>query len=170
MFHHILLATDLSDVAEEAFGLATALARAHAARLTLLHVYVVSAATCPTGFEVEAERTWPGVLRARERLDRLVTGLRATGLQAQAVVRFGEAAQRIAEVAGELGVDLVVTGTHGRRGLARLWYGSIAAEVLRRCCAPVLAVPGRTNVIGLRSYRARRRGVEPAGPGARTSS
>lgn len=154
MFQHILLATDFSETSEGAFGIATALARAHAARLTVLYVYEVSAQTLAGTPDAEAERTWPGPIRVREQLDCLVTGLRATGLRTEGLIRLGVASRRIAEVARTERVDLVVTGTHGRSGLARLWYGSVAEQVLRRSGAPVLAVPmGSTNVIGIRSGR-----------------
>ncbi len=150
MFQHILLATDLSETSENAFHLATDLARAQAARLTLLYVYEVSAHTMDGTFESEAERTWPGPVRIRGELDALATGLRATGLRTDAVIRFGDAAQRIAEVAREERVDLIVTGTHGRTGFRRLWHGSVAEHVLRRACAPVLTVPvGSANVIAI---------------------
>ena len=161
MFQHILLATDLSDASEHAFCTATALARALAARLTVLHVYEVSAGTLGCTPDAEAERTWPGAIRIRELLDGLVTGLRATGLRAEGVIRFGSAARRIAEVARERNVDLVVTGTRGRTGVARFWYGSVAEQVLRRSSAPVLTVPMRSrNVIGMEL----RRGTERPRP------
>ena len=154
MFQHILLATDFSEASEGAFRIATALARAHAARLTVLYVYEVSAQTLVGTPEEEAERTWPGPIRVRELLDCLVTGLRATGLRTDGVIRFGRASRLIAEVARTERVDMVVTGTHGRSGLARLWHGSVAEEVLRRSGAPVLAVPmGSNNVTGIRSGR-----------------
>jgi len=152
VFDHILLATDLSEVSEGAFRIASALARAHASRLTLLYVYEVSAHTLAGMPDAEAERTWPGPIRVRGELDAIATGLRATGVRADAVIRFGDAARRIAEVAREERVDLVVTGTHGRSGLARLWYGSVAEQVLRSCGMPVLAVPTSSAiVIGIRA-------------------
>ena len=44
----------------------------------------------------------------------------------------------IVDYAQRHGIDLVVMGTHGRRGLARLLLGSVAEEVLRHCACPVL--------------------------------
>ena len=167
MFEHILLATDLSETSEGASRIATALARAHASRLTLLHVYEVSAHTLAGMPDAEAERTWPGPIRVRGELDAIATGLRATGIRADVVFRFGDPAQRIAEVAREEGVDLVVTGTHRRTGLRRLWYGSVTEEVLRHSGVPVLAVPVRSaNVIaiGPRRRRLRRRSAPSLAP------
>jgi nucleotide-binding universal stress UspA family protein len=162
VFEHILLATDLSESSEGAFRIATVLAREHSTRLTLLYVYEVSARTLAGISEAEAARTWPGPVRARSELDAVVAGLRATGLRADGVVRFGVVApggvaRRIAEVASEERVDLVVTGTAGRSGLARLWYGSVAEQVLRSSSTPVLAVPMLSaRVIGFASRPPRR--------------
>jgi nucleotide-binding universal stress UspA family protein len=171
MFQHILLVTDLSAVSEHAFEVATALARVQAARLSVLHVYVVSPETLASAPDEESECTWPGVVRARQILERLVAGLRATGLRADGIVRIGDATTRILEVARERDFDLVVTGTHGRKGLARLWKGSVAEEVLRGSGTPVLVVPTDADqVIAVPSCGANarsrvpgpRRGPEPA--------
>jgi nucleotide-binding universal stress UspA family protein len=168
-FQHILLATDLSDASESAFGVATALARGSAARLSILHVYEVSARTLACASPAVAERTWPGPIRVRNELDRIVTGLRATGIRAEGMIRFGAPAHWIAEVARQRSVDLVVTGTHGRRGLARLWYGSVAEQVLRRSRTPVLIVPiadARVFAISSRrrAQRFARRLIRSSGP------
>jgi nucleotide-binding universal stress UspA family protein len=148
VFHRILLATDFSKASERALTVAAGLAHASAARLTLLYVYNVSLAGTPAE---EAERTWPGAIQVREHLDRMVTNLRSAGLHVDGVVRFGVAPVEIAELALQKRVDLVVTGTHGRKGLARVWYGSVAAQVVRRSSAAVLVVPtDGTNVVAIR--------------------
>jgi nucleotide-binding universal stress UspA family protein len=61
-----------------------------------------------------------------------------------AVVRAEAPGQGIARYAAEHGVDLVVMGSHGRRGLERLFLGSTAEEVLRAAAGAVLVV--RTNL------------------------
>ncbi len=168
-FEHILLATDLSDASESAFGVAAALARGSAARLSILFVYEASARTLALASPAVAERTWPGPIRVRNELDRIVTGLCATGIRAEGMIRFGAPAHWIAEVARQRSVDLIVTGTHGRKGLARLWYGSVAEQVLRRSRTPVLTVPmtdGRVIAISSRrrARRLARRLIRPSGP------
>jgi nucleotide-binding universal stress UspA family protein len=55
-------------------------------------------------------------------------------------VRVGAAASEIVALAAELGAELIVVGTHGRRGLARLALGSVAEHVLRRATCPVLVL------------------------------
>jgi nucleotide-binding universal stress UspA family protein len=52
----------------------------------------------------------------------------------------GDARDAILQAAGDLRADLIVIGTHGRRGLSRVLLGSVAEDVLRRAPCPVLAV------------------------------
>ena len=59
---------------------------------------------------------------------------------------YGEApTDGILRYARHVGADLVVVGTHGRRGLGHLLVGSVAAETLRRSAVPVLVVPERAG-------------------------
>jgi nucleotide-binding universal stress UspA family protein len=158
VFQHILLATDFSEASERAVELAAGLGRALRARVTVLHVYPSASATPPQ--LAAAARAWPGAIRAQARIDRTVDRVRARGVEADGMLRFGLLPERIVEVALELAADLIVVGTHGRKGLARMWYGSFAEEVLRESHIPVLAavphdraddVPyARDNVIELR--------------------
>lgn len=55
-------------------------------------------------------------------------------------VRLDAPAEQIAELAFDLEADLVVVGTHGRRGLSRMTMGSVAEAVVRRAPCPVLVV------------------------------
>ncbi len=62
------------------------------------------------------------------------------GVQHQHEVRDGDPADEILEFAKERPVDLIVMGTHGTTGLARLLHGSVCAEVIRKAECPVMAV------------------------------
>ena len=61
-------------------------------------------------------------------------------LLVESSLRIGDPAEEILACARELEPRLIVMGTHGRRGLARLWLGSTTEEVLRRASCPVLSV------------------------------
>src|SRR5690242_1890858 len=100
MFHHVLLATDLSGASDRALGVAAALTRAHRGRLTVLHVYEATASALAGTAPAVAERTWPGGARARRALDGVVGQLRARGLQVEGVLRFGAVAEQIFQAAG----------------------------------------------------------------------
>jgi nucleotide-binding universal stress UspA family protein len=78
-----------------------------------------------------------------ERLARdLAAELRAAGRDAVADVRSGDAATEILAAAAAMSADLIVLGSHGRTGLARLLLGSVARNVLGHASASVLVVRG----------------------------
>jgi nucleotide-binding universal stress UspA family protein len=66
--------------------------------------------------------------------------LAAAGRPHATHIHVGQAAEVIAKVAGELGCDLIVMGTHGRSGVAGLLMGSVASHVLSLAGCPVLLV------------------------------
>jgi hypothetical protein len=61
-------------------------------------------------------------------------------VQVERLVEHGMAAETIVQVAKEKHCDLIVLGTHGRKGLARLIYGNVADNVTRAAPCPVLAL------------------------------
>jgi nucleotide-binding universal stress UspA family protein len=56
-------------------------------------------------------------------------------------VRIGEASVQIVDEVADWNADLLVVGTHGRRGLPRLWLGSVAEACIRDAPCSVLAIP-----------------------------
>jgi nucleotide-binding universal stress UspA family protein len=90
----------------------------------------------------------PAVLEADERLradaERYVADVaarfRAAGFDAESDVRVGDPATVILEASRQLDVDLVAMTTHGRSGVGRLVFGSVAEQVLRESRAPVFLV------------------------------
>jgi nucleotide-binding universal stress UspA family protein len=79
----------------------------------------------------------PRQLEARQYLEPLVSELQARGIRARAQVSLGEPAAEIVAAARELGADLIAMTTHGRSGLGRLRFGSVAEAVLRAAPIPV---------------------------------
>ncbi|HXG01991.1 MAG TPA: universal stress protein, partial [Candidatus Binatia bacterium] len=75
---------------------------------------------------------------AERYLDSLAAELRDRGVRVRTVVRRGDPVTEIASAARELEVDLVAMTTHGRSGLGRLLFGSVAEAVLRSTDLPVL--------------------------------
>jgi nucleotide-binding universal stress UspA family protein len=135
-FRRILCALDLSDFSPHVLGHAVALARWSGATLAVVHV-----ARAPDFRLIDAQ-----VLDAAERerrldaLRRLVDGALETSA-ARLVLRQGDTAHEIAEEAAASAADLLVVGTHGRRGLDHWELGSVAEDVIRRAPCPVLTVP-----------------------------
>jgi nucleotide-binding universal stress UspA family protein len=80
------------------------------------------------------------VQEATSTLETAAAPLIAGGIQAQTVILKGPPADSILSYATDNQVDLIVMSTHGRTGLARLVFGSVAESVLHRASCPVLLV------------------------------
>jgi nucleotide-binding universal stress UspA family protein len=68
----------------------------------------------------------------------IAAALRARGLAVSYAIRSGRPDEEIVQAAREAGVDLIAMSTHGRSGLDRLLFGSVAEQVLRHADVPVL--------------------------------
>ena len=134
----VLVATDFSPCSRAAVRLATALARRRGVELWLVHVVehpsvdVPPMAVGPTGWEQDL------LTAAEVALAREASEIREGGVAVQTRVFIGSAASGILEFAAGPGIDLVVMGTHGRRGTAHLFLGSVAETVVRSATCPVL--------------------------------
>jgi nucleotide-binding universal stress UspA family protein len=142
----ILHPTDFSTAARPAFRAALAWARRWHARLHLLHVM-----TPPVVLVEEpllTERQWRdlevvGLRAARRRLASLERQARQAGVTTStAVVRSYAPFSAIVKAARRPRADLLVLGTHGRTGLARVALGSVAERVVALAPCPVLTVRG----------------------------
>lgn len=143
----VLAPTDFSGGAESAVQWAISLRDAYGAEVVILHVVdlgLAGAASLPTGMAaatafsqmVDAMRS-----EAREGMQKLATRYP----QVKTVVREGSPRSTILEVAKEVGADLIVMGTHGRTGLAHIFFGSVAEYVVRHSRIPVLTVRQEEN-------------------------
>ena len=130
----ILHPTDFSTRSWPALGVARALARAHGARLILLHV---APAEVLTGGNFYAPADLGPERDALEKLEH-ETAMAGLGDHVQARFRQGDPVSEILLAATELGCDLIVMGSHGRTGLRRLLMGSTAEAVIRQ--APCLTL------------------------------
>jgi nucleotide-binding universal stress UspA family protein len=151
MYEHLLVALDSSSAAERVLDHAEALARAFGSTVTLLRVTIspeeLIAETAsaenigevvplidPTPI-VEADRE-----SAVEYLERVAARLRQHNLSVTYEEPEGPPADTIVQRARELGTSLILMTTHGRGGLGRLVFGSVADAVLRHAPCPVLFV------------------------------
>jgi nucleotide-binding universal stress UspA family protein len=128
----ILVATDFSLCSLAALEYAEELARKLDAELLLLHAEGV-----PLAGSDMADLTH----RAAEReLARTVQQLRADHLEARSLLRLGAPAEEILKAAETERTGLIVMGTHGRKGVAHMFMGSVAERVVRGAPCPVLTV------------------------------
>ncbi len=79
---------------------------------------------------------------ARIALDAIIKRIDGRGVQVAGILREGVAWEEIEHVADEIDADIIVIGTHGRRGLARALLGSVAENVIRTSQRPVLTIHG----------------------------
>jgi len=146
----ILCPTDFSDSSERAFDYGLSLARHYKAELYLLHVVRPVIIGYPEYAIPDSVNEFYGELRehAEEQLREFAKVHAEGGVQAMVAVEEGVTTESILDFARENSVDMIVMGTHGRRGFQRLTLGSVTERVLRRAGCPVLAVrrPGHDFV------------------------
>lgn len=137
-YQHILLASDLADDTAQVGERAADLARNHGARLTIMHVMEPLMLAYGAEVPVDMGALQQEITRqARERLDALATKLGASADDCR--LATGTTEKEVLKFAAEQHVDLIVLGSHGRRGLALL-LGSTANAVLNHAGCDVLAV------------------------------
>ena len=138
----IVAPVDLSACSEASLVAAAERAKAEAATLGILHVSTLPAGAMtlmewePSEDDREAHREF----RSRQ-MERFLEELDLEEVEYDTLLRFGAPHRLIVEVARERESDLIVMGTHGRRGFERFFLGSTASKVLRRMPCPVLAIP-----------------------------
>lgn len=145
MFRRILVAVDESDTSKQALTQALELACLHQARLLIVHG--VEEVFLNVGEEIVDPRAlWQAMAAGGRRLlEGYVEQARQTGLEVESRLLelrdLGETlASSIIRAAEDWGADLLVLGTHGRRGWRRLLLGSTAEEVTRLANVPVLLI------------------------------
>lgn len=138
----VLFATDFSEGSSHALPYAVDLAKQYGAKLYIVHVLYDVAKTSGwyvphvsideiykdmgSGAQAQLDKTFTEEMRGVKDVERIVL----KGTPHDELCRFAE----------EKGVDLIVLGTHGRRGLDRVLFGSTAEQVVRNAPCPVLSV------------------------------
>ena len=134
----ILLATDFSPSAQTAQVYAQALAHRYQSTMRVVHVVDLGAASNipEAGLSIDVFRRF-----GEDALERLRTQLLAEKLPAEVVLREGiDPAKEILRAAQDRSIDLMVIGTRGHRGLAKLVLGSTAEQLIHQASCPVLTI------------------------------
>jgi len=137
MFKTIVWATDGSPNAETALPIAKALVQEHGGSLVVVHI--VQRFATETGLAVHADEEL-----VKARLEKVVEELSGEGIDVRLriVNHIGpQPAHEIADVARELGADLIVMGTRGHGAVGGLLLGSVVLRLLHVAPCPVVAVP-----------------------------
>jgi len=86
---------------------------------------------------------------AKEYLDEVAGRISLDGVGVERQLIMGRPAERIAEYATENEIDLITIATHGRSGVSRWAWGSVADRILRSACVPVLMIKAPGCVEGI---------------------
>ncbi len=138
-FDHILFATDFSPASTAALPYAVSIARHFGSKLYLTHVIPRDAFDLIPMNERDS-----AIENIRTHAKDHMSGLRAAallkGIPHEVFIDHGDVWPVLAAMVGEYQIDLIVIGSHGRRGVEKLLIGSVAEEILRRALIPVLIV------------------------------
>lgn len=144
-FKHILVPTDFGETSQHALDVAVSLAEIFEAQVTVLHAsWVPPTAYSPYTLGIY----WPTddmALAAKEELQVELARVKKRYPKIDGLVVTIEPLDAILAIAKERGIDLIVMGTHGRRGLSRVLLGSVAEKIVRLSPVPVLTVSGKAD-------------------------
>ena len=143
MFKKILLANDGSEASIHAARLALGLARIHGAALTAVYVvdpypFIGIGEVNPVGFDAYMAAARQSAVQAHLQVLDLARSLNHAGELRELTVEDASATEGIVQMARDVGADLIVMGSHGRTGMARLLMGSVAQKVSNQSPVPVL--------------------------------
>jgi len=138
--NQILVATDFSAGSDEALDKAIDLAKPAEADLEILHVLELGADTFPYGLSYYDDHAKVLAHIEAELAKRAALAAEA-GVTATTKMLEGASASEIVQRARKIRADVIVVGTHGRKGVAHVLLGSVAERVVHRADCAVLAVP-----------------------------
>jgi nucleotide-binding universal stress UspA family protein len=136
-FKHILVPTDFGPASAEAVELAVTLAGKFGSEVTLLHVWEVPVYPY-VDFVLDGAIVDSVEKAALQRLGEALRDVQKRVPGAKSLLRMGLTWQEIVDVIKAIKPDVVIMGTHGRRGLTHALLGSVAEKVVRLSSAPVL--------------------------------
>ncbi|HEX3771966.1 MAG TPA: universal stress protein [Polyangiaceae bacterium] len=142
-FRRILVPTDFTETSERALDWAFSAAERLGSAISVMHAYEIPIVGFPDGALVAtAEIASRMNDAARTGLERIVSQRAGGKIQIHGILREGVPWEEIVRVSDEIDADLIVIGTHGRKGLARALLGSVAENVVRTATRPVLTIHG----------------------------
>jgi len=145
LFRKVLCPIDFSEHSLAALEIALKVVRQNDATLYLLNVAPTPAGAA--GFQPVPLDPYPIVEKdRREQLEKLARERIPAAVRCETLVTSGDPAERVLETARGLSADLIVMGTHGRKGLGHLVLGSAAERVVRESPIPVLTTHSTARV------------------------
>jgi nucleotide-binding universal stress UspA family protein len=140
-FERIVAPVDFSDCSRQGLARAITMARSEGAALDILHAYRLPTSDVTDFGPTVTPRQVDELQYERQRqLDEFVEEFDLTGLSVSTHLDVADPATAVVETVEDHDADLVVMGTHGRRGFRKLFLGSTASKVLRRMPCSVMTV------------------------------
>ena len=136
----ILVPTDFSPTAATALDYAAELAKKFDAEILLLHVLPVLAWHVHFPVTVPLPTDWVESVRQRANAELAREAARVKQVKVTTELRDGQVPESVASAVADFKADLIVIGSHGRRGLTHALLGSFAERVVRHSPVPVLTV------------------------------
>lgn len=142
MFQRIMVPLDGSELAHRALPIALEMAKQSAGTVVLVQVVHVSYGALPEAYVATPDLYNDIYEQARAdataTLQQAAAETAAAGVKTETVLLEGEPASELVDYEATGNIDLVVMSTHGRTGLARFVYGSVAERILRHGTKPIL--------------------------------
>ena len=141
-FKDILVPVDFSTVSNKAYIYALEMIRSMGGSLHVLHVLDTDFLTGAVHITIEPldESVAKWRKRAEEKLNKLYHKDDEEGLDIQIHLREGLPHEEILKAAEEIKADLIIMGSHGRQGLERAIFGSVAEKVVRTADTPLMLI------------------------------
>jgi len=137
----ILVPTDFGDASDCAVEYGVTLAKALEAEVVLLHAFEIPVIGFPDGAMIATVDMTNQILAgARAGMEKITRRYEGTGVSFRSLVEQGDPWHTVLETAEKVGAELIVMGTHGRKGLPRALLGSVAEKVVRSAHIPVLTI------------------------------
>jgi nucleotide-binding universal stress UspA family protein len=153
MYKKILVPLDGSELAECVLPHVESIAKGcgvgSVVFIRVIDTYARSAAYAYMGESLRKEIEENSEKVAREYLDKVAGRVSLDGVEVHKQLITGRAAESTAEYATKNAVDLIAIATHGRSGVSRWAWGSVADRILRSACVPVLMVRAPGCVPGI---------------------
>jgi nucleotide-binding universal stress UspA family protein len=137
----ILVPTDFSEPATIALDYAVNLAEKLDARVVVLHAYEIPVFGFPDAPLIATTDVAARIITAAQgALESTAARYKTRKVTIESLLKTGDAREMVHHVADEIGADLIVMGTHGRKGVARALLGSVTENVIRSATRPVLTI------------------------------
>ena len=134
----IVVPVDFQSYTDELAEFAVSIANKLAAKLTFFHVVesvVYYADFIPSYLTLNDEEN---LAHAQKKMDALIEKSKKNWMGCTGIVKSGDVVDTILEYTKEEGIDLIIMGTHGARGIEKILLGSVADRVIKRAPCPTL--------------------------------